>query len=418
MKKFLSLLLAMLMILSLTACGETKETTPAPEGGEQTPTEAEFKWPSIFIVNTTSSTSSAYSQTLAWATVVEKDAGMTVRLLPEDSNNTKFRRVNNGEVDCMYDTITDVANLVEATNGFQTADGGPFAVRNIMIDNVQTALLVVRGDSTIDSIKDITTKTKIAYWADPSMVAVINAIANVIGATFDDMNLITCSAYGDMIKMVQDGSADLCPYITPAASSLIEAAAGAKGVKVLDFDPSLYGAECKKWQEIFPNQNFTPAVSGYDGAIGKYGYSNYAGIWGSAKEDEELVYNLFKYFMEHEDTIVPTYDSFQYFWNLETYADFAATTPIPIHEGVVKYLKEVGVWTDAMQARQDYNVALVDWYTELYQAALQDAAAQKITVDYTNDEWNEFWSQYKIDAGIPIVHMMSDEEIASASLAH
>ena len=414
MKKFMSLVLALLMVLSMAACGEK-----APDTNQDgSSNDSTFSWPSIFVVNTTSSTSSAYSQTLAWATVVEKDTGMAVRLLPEDSNNTKFRRVKLGEVNCMYDTITDVANLLEATNGFQTNDGGPFAVRNLMIDNIQTALLVVRGDSSVDTIRDITTSTKIAYWADASMTPVINAIANVVGCTSDDLTLIPCSAYGDMIKMVGDGSADLCPYITPSASSLIEVAAGNKGVKVLDFNPALYGDECAKWQEIFPNQSFTPVVSGYEGALGKCGYSNYAGVWTSADQDEELVYNLFKYFMENESTIVPTYDSFQYYWNLETYADFAATTPIAIHDGVIRYLKEAGVWTDAMQARQDYNVALTEWYTELYQTALADAAAQKITVSIDNDAWNELWNQYKEDAGIPIIHMMSDEEIAAADLSH
>lgn len=416
MKKFMALVLALLLVLSMVACGEkapdTTQNEPSDDG------TSAFSWPSIFVVNTTSSTSSAYSQTLAWATVIEKDTGMAVRLLPEDSNNTKFRRVKLGEVNCMYDTITDVANLLEATNGFQTNDGGPFAVRNLMIDNIQTALLVVRGDSTVDTIQDITTSTKIAYWADASMTPVINAIANVVGCTSDDLTLVPCSAYGDMIKMVGDGSADLCPYITPSASSLIEVAAGNKGVKILDFNPALYGDECAKWQEIFPNQSFTPVVSGYEGALGKYGYSNYAGVWTSADQDEELVYNLFKYFMENEAAIVPTYDSFQYYWNLETYADFAATTPIAIHDGVIRYLKEVGVWTDAMQARQDYNVALAEWYTELYQEALADATAQKITVSIDNDAWNELWSQCKEDAGIPIIHMMSDEEIAAADLSH
>lgn len=416
MKKFLSLVLALLMVMSLVACGEQSTGDSQTNNGDNANTE--FSWPDIFIVNTTSSTSSAYSQTLAWATVIEKDTSMAVRLLPEDSNNTKFRRVKLGEVNCMYDTITDVANLLEATNGFQTSDGGPFAVRNLMIDNIQTALLVVRGDSEVNSIQDITTSTKIAYWADASMTPVIAAIANVVGCTSDDLTLIPCSAYGDMIKMVGDGSADLCPYITPSASSLIEVAAGNKGVKVLDFNPELYGEECAKWQEIFPNQSFTPVVSGYEGSLGKYGYSNYAGVWTSADQDEELVYNLFKYFMENEDSIVPTYDSFQYYWNLETYVDFASTTPIAIHDGVIRYLKEAGVWTDAMQARQDYNVALADWYTELYQKALADAAAQNITVSIENDAWNTFWSQCKEDAGIPIIHMMSDEEIATADLSH
>ena len=36
MKKFLATLLALIMVLSLAACGGSKEETPAPEAPEQT----------------------------------------------------------------------------------------------------------------------------------------------------------------------------------------------------------------------------------------------------------------------------------------------------------------------------------------------------------------------------------------------
>lgn len=71
-----------------------------------------------------------------------------------------------------------------------------------------------------------------------------------------------------------------------------------------------------------------------------------------------------------------------------------------------------------MQCRRVRITILADWYTELYQKALADAAAQNITVSIENDAWNTFWSQCKEDAGIPIIHMMSDEEIATADLSH
>ena len=126
MKKFLSLLLAMLMILSLTACGETKENTPAPEGGEQTPTEAEFKWPNMVKLSITGSGTTAYAGTLAWSNILEGTGNTKVRLLPEDSNATKFQRVRNGETLMTYDTMGDVSTLITAKFGYATETGGPY----------------------------------------------------------------------------------------------------------------------------------------------------------------------------------------------------------------------------------------------------------------------------------------------------
>lgn len=416
--KVVVLFLVVIMVFTMTACqsGEKPALSEKPEDStkQEDSTQKAYDWPKVFIVNSTSSGSSAYAQCLAWATLLETDSGMSIRLMPEDSNNTKFRNVKNGDTHCMYDSITDTANLLQATHGFQTADGGPFPVRNLWIDNVQTALMVVRGDSDIQSIDDINEKTKLACWADPSMEGVIAATAAMVGCEVSDLNIIECSAYTDMIKMVVDGSAEVCPYITSTSSALIEAAAGPKGIKVLDFDPNKYPEKCAAWQTVFPTHSFSQAVTGYEGAIGKYGYSPYSGLWCSADLDTELVYNMTKYFIENEEKIVPTHSLFEFYWNLDFYKGFADKTCIPLHEGVIKYLEEIGQWDDKNADRQEYNVKLVDWYTDLYKEAIEAAKSKGITVGIQGDEWTNFWEQYKEDAKIPIIKYMSDEEISQA----
>ena len=68
---------------------------------------------------------------------------------------------------------------------------------------------------------------------------------------------------------------------------------------------------------------------------------------------------------------------------------------IPYHEGAVRYLKELGAWTPAAEARQKFNVETLDGYVNAWQAALLDADSKGIEVNPKNKEWIELWYSYK-----------------------
>ncbi len=89
-------------------------------------------------------------------------------------------------------------------------------------------------------------------------------------------------------------------------------------------------------------------------------------------------------------------------------------TYLPVHEGTIRYLKEVGMWTAADDTRQEYNVRLVDWYTEAYETATAMADKEGISIDPQNKEWVELWGNHKEEIGIPRFRIMNDEEITAA----
>ena len=89
-------------------------------------------------------------------------------------------------------------------------------------------------------------------------------------------------------------------------------------------------------------------------------------------------------------------------------------TFLPVHEGQIKYLKELGIWTAADDARQEYNVNLIDRYIKAYDEAIAMADEKTMKVAPDNEEWVELWGNYKKSIGLPKLKVMSDEEIAAA----
>lgn len=414
MKKLISLVLAAAMALSLVACGSESSSNGGNSGSGG---DGGFSWPNMVKLSITGSGTTAYAGTLAWANILESTGSTKVRLLPEDSNATKFKRVKNGETLMTYDTMGDVATLIQGNFGYATADGGPYQVRWVWPDFASNSVMFVRGDSSIKEPTDITKDTPIACTIDSAMENVKASLAATVGVPVDEMNWIYCSSYGEMPKLVTTGAAELCAYVTPTSSSIIEASAAPQGITVMDFNPELYPEWCAAFQSEQPVYSFNEITFGNEDAIGKYGWGSDGGWVTSAEADQDVIYNLVKFFAESQEEIRAAYETYSYYWSTEYAREVMDISYVPIAEGTIKYFKELGMWTEADDARQEYNIKLIDKYSEAYAACVAQAQSEGIQIDAQNQEWLDYWNAYKEAQEIPPVVIMSDEEIAAALAA-
>jgi len=69
----------------------------------------------------------------------------------------------------------------------------------------------------------------------------------------------------------------------------------------------------------------------------------------------------------------------------------------PLHDGTVRYLEEKGLWTEAHEARRQANFDLLDIWIAAYKEAIALAKEQELTIDPGNEEWIEFWNNFKAD---------------------
>lgn len=419
MKRMLSLVLVLAMSLSLAACsgGSNPAKSNSGSAGASQTSGGDFKWPNMVKLSITGSGTTAYAGTLAWSNILEGTGNTKVRLLPEDSNATKFQRVRNGETLMTYDTMGDVSTLIGAKFGYATQTGGPYQVRWVWPDFASNSVMFVRGDSKIEKPTDITRDTPIACTIDSAMENVKASLAAAAGVSVDEMNWIYCSSYGEMPKLVTTGAAELCAYVTPTSSSIIEASAAPQGIRVMDFNPELYPEWCAAFQSKQPVYSFNKIGFGNEAAVGKHGWGSDGGWISAETADQDLIYNLVKFFAESQEEIRDAFETYSYYWSVDYAREVLDRSYVPIAEGTIRYFKEIGKWTEADDARQEYNIKLIDLYMEAYSDCIAQANTDGINIDPQNQEWLDYWEAFKQARELPPVVIMSDAEIAQALAA-
>ena len=148
----------------------------------------------------------------------------------------------------------------------------------------------------------------------------------------------------------------------------------------------------------------TPGSGAVPEAIGVWGTVGYKYEVTRAETDDELVYQFAKWLDENYDSYKDNYAS-NVDMSFEDLMKSLNNTYIPVHEGLRRYLIDKGVWTDAHERRQLQNVGLIDTYVQAYADAIALAEAQGIEIDPSTGEWVQFWAQYKLDQGIPVISM-------------
>ena len=75
------------------------------------------------------------------------------------------------------------------------------------------------------------------------------------------------------------------------------------------------------------------------------------------------------------------------------------------------------MWTEADEARQEYNIKLIDKYMTAYSDCIAQAHTDGVKIDTQNQDWLDYWEAYKEAQNLPPVVIMSDAEIAEALAA-
>ena len=77
----------------------------------------------------------------------------------------------------------------------------------------------------------------------------------------------------------------------------------------------------------------------------------------------------------------------------------------------IVYLKEKGMWSEANERRQAYNVKLMNLYMEGFNKCVAEAQSKKMKIDPSNKEWVTLWDNYKKEMNLPRVTVLTDAEI-------
>jgi uncharacterized protein len=261
---------------------------------------------------------------------------------------------------------------------------------------------MVRGDSSLQKVTDITPGTRISFSPSSSfLLAGVDALLAYNNMKREDATLVEVGNYGANTAVIPEGRADVT-FTSPTSGPSYEAEAGPNSIRWLPLpkqeeDPEAY----ERYRAFQPGYLPQDVESGVTTAKGIFMDHAYQANHVRADEDPEFVYQLIKWMDENHDSYK---DDFQHahmmsIANLVKFLDLGALQPL--HEGTIRYLEEKGLWKPEYQTRQDKLVEMAKKQEAGYKAAIAAAEEKGVTIEPGNADWVAFWEKYRADNGLP-----------------
>jgi len=337
-----------------------------------------------------------------WTSVFEGNTGVKVNIDVDDDAVNRLKLTGQGLFDLTASAPAETAQMIMADRRYATRDGGPLPLRVVWTHSQSNSGFFVRGDSPIRGVYDVKPGTRIAdisgYLAGNRMVEAFLAWA---GISPEEIVWVSCESFQENVKAVLEGRADLS-FGVPNSPVIFAAEKNPYGLRWLELDPGKDPEGARRFWEVSPLIRFGPVKFGVESARGissAYGTSLYVT---RAQNDTELVYHLAKWLDENHPKFSPLHP-WNRFLTRDALMDELGHTFRPCHEGLIRYLKEKGLWTDAHDSRQAENVKLYERYFRAYREAIELADARQIAVSPENVSWVKLWEEQKSRLNLPPV---------------
>ena len=359
-----------------------------------------WQWPSTFVISTTGTGTATYGQTISWGSLLEEQTKMKVRVVPADNYVERARSHKAGQSVLTANTTTEMFTQVEAREMHATREGGSYDAQ-VFRPNSRTPFgFIISKDSDIKTVYDLKKRRpKIALLTpSTSSVLMVKALLAMVQLDEKDVTFIPVTTWANSTKSVPEGKADVA-YASAVSAVSFEAEASARGIRWLEL-PKDDKEGLARFSKVMRGISFATNARGVKSAHGVHMCININHYYVRGSEDPELIYQLAKWLDEnytkykdkHSDNQDMSLDVQRETLNLVRGMNY-----LPVHDGVVRYLKEKGKWTAADTTWNDKNKELVARYIKAYQAAIVAADGKNIKVVPDNKEWVALWESYKKD---------------------
>ncbi len=384
---FAFLAIALVVSLAAFAACATEEEGVVTEG---------WQWPEKLMIGTAGVGDQNYVVSIAWSTPLGEDTGMTTRVVVQPDMYLRYIWLRTGVID-----VTSLKQSgrpwIETGKAEASRDGGPSQLRGFGVAGKRDSGWATRGDTGIKTPFDIKPGTKIIYPAYLGPLEQAESQQGLIAwaqVSQEDIEWIPGASKSATHQLLMEGKGDIAYAENVVSSAWYEAEAGPRGLSWLDVDSAANPEAATRYANAHPEVTFAVISNGVPSALGHYGMTSMGPYLVMDTQDPELVYNIQKWFVENYDSYKDNHPILAGF-TLDNVMTLAKEHYIPIHEGGVRYLKEVGLWTPATEARRQFNIDTINKYMELYSAALLDADTKGIEVNPKNKEWIDLWFSYK-----------------------
>lgn len=324
--------------------------------------------------------STGYAQAVAIGKALKDSFGVSLRIVPGKNDISRLTPL-------MTDKVQFSANgsgtyfASEGVFNFATKDWGPQPLRLLMSATSDANLSVATAaDANIKTPKDLKGKRVAYVRSSPALVIGVEAMLAFADLTWDDVEKVEFSGYAASWKGMVNGQVDAAfgSTVTGPSKNL---EASPRGI----YWPPMAHDDEAGWKRLMAKAPYFvkhvatlgTGISADKPHVG--GAYPYPILITRADQDAALVYSMTK-------AIHSKYDSFKDAmkamkgWALENQAFMWS---VPYHDAAVKYWKEAGAWTDAMD---QHNRMLIK-RQDVLAAAWKEMTTKDVAEDAFKDAW-------------------------------
>ena len=336
---------------------------------------AEVKLPDTLVWSAYDTGSSGHAQSVAIGKAFKEKYGVNVRVLPGANDIARLTPLRVGKVDAVSNGV-GTYYAQEGVFEFAKPEWGPQAVRLIMSSKGSAGLMVgVAEDTGVKEVKDLRGKRVAWVKSAPALNHNVTAILAFAGLTWNDVEKVEFAGFGASWEGMTNNQVDAAFAITVSGSTKA-VAASPRGL----LWPGLPFADKAGWDRMMavaPYYTKNKVTAGTN--VPKEGIQGQAYPYPILTVREDMTSEL-----AHAMTtaLIESYDLYKdgapgaAGWALENQTFEWA---VPYHDGAIAAFKDVGVWTDAMQAHNDKLVArqkvLIDAWAAFTKNAPSDEEA-------------------------------------------
>jgi len=290
-----------------------------------------------------------YTITSGFREAIERKTPMKVRVEPYDTDVSRVLPLRNKESELSILTGATGTCASYGIAEFGSKEWGPQPIRQVWRGMTLYVSLLTRGDSGIRYPKDLKGKRipNVPGW--PAGMLGTEGIMAFGNIGWKDVVKVPISGYVAGLKGLIEGKVDVAfaATVTPLIKELEAGPHKAGWVLLPHKDKEGWARLQKRAPWITPGvcKRAPGLPKGMRMEIGQYPYS----LWAYDHVDPDLIYAVVKALHEGYEIYKGMHRALA-LWTLEQAVK--DPSPVPYHEGAVRYFKEVGVWTPNMDRWQ------------------------------------------------------------------
>jgi uncharacterized protein len=332
--------------------------------------------------------SGGYTEASAIANAVQTEFETRIRVLPSGTSIGRLQPLQTGRA--TYGFLSNETFFAsEGIYEFADPSWGPQDVR-VILGRPAAVGIIAAGDLGATKVSDLKGKRVGFVRGNPSLNIKTDAYLAFGGLTRDDVEVVWFGSYGALKDAILSNQLDAMGMV-PTSSLAREIEASSRGLTWLNFPPE----DTEGWEKATDVISFAEPIEQTTGAgiseenpAWLLGY-RYPMLVTYAETSEDEVYNLVKAIDQSFD-LFKTATAEAANWDVKR--SILPPGDAPLHEGAIRYAKEMGYWTDEAQAWQDERLARFEAVETAWAEARE--AFEKEGGD--DAAWPEYWDQYRI----------------------